>query len=290
MTTSPLVDYSRALSSLAQSAAQSAVAVHGRSHGSSSGFLWRRGLVVTAHEALDRDDQLGVVLPDGTSVQATLVGRDPSTDIALLRVEEASERPALRPSAAELGEIVVAVGRSEDGPIAAFGIVGQSGPAWQSRQGGRIDALLRLDIALPGRAEGAIVVGPEGGFIGMAVFGPRRRVLVIPAATVERVASRILERGGTVGRGYLGVGLQPVAVGEEQGAIVLSLDEKGPARAGGVLQGDIIVGLNGEKVRGMRGLLSRLDPDSVGQTITLEVLRGGASTSLQVTVGERPSA
>jgi S1-C subfamily serine protease len=125
----------------------------------------------------------------------------------------------------------------------------------------------------------------------MAVFGPRRRVLVIPATTIERVAAK-LESHGRIPRGYLGVGLHPVTVegSEESGAMIMTIDPKGPANAAGVLQGDIIVTWNGEPVRYIRSLLRTLGPDSVGQEVALGLKRGGSLREIRLTIAERPVA
>jgi S1-C subfamily serine protease len=125
----------------------------------------------------------------------------------------------------------------------------------------------------------------------MAVFGPRGRVLVIPSATIARVAP-LLERHGRVARGYLGLGLQPVPLpgGEGTGAMVMSVDARGPAAPAGLHQGDVLVAWNGEPLRELRGLLRRLGPESVGQAVTLGYRRGGELREAVITVGERPAA
>jgi S1-C subfamily serine protease len=181
------------------------------------------------------------------------------------------------------------VGRADAEPIAALGMISLAGESWRSRQGGKIDALLRLDISLPHRVEGGAVFGADGSFVGMAVFGPRRSVLIIPAATVERVATRILDKG-SLGRGYLGLALQSVGYGKngERGVMAMSVDADGPAGNAGLLQGDIITAAAGQPVGGVRGLLEHLDPESVGKPLALDILRAGANTQVTVIVGERP--
>lgn len=289
--TETLSDLSQALSSLAARVSGGIVAVQG-GRGASSGFLWREGLVVTAEEALEKDEDLGVGLPDGSRARASLVGRDPSTDVALLRVEGATPPPVALDADASprVGDLALAVGRSGEGPLAAFGIIGTAGPAWRSLRGGMIDALLRLDLRLPRAAEGGLAVGATGQAIGMAVLGPRRSTLVIPAATVERVAARLLEHG-RIGRGYLGLGLQPVQVdgGEGRGVIVVSVAEDGPGRRAGIVQGDVVTRFGGEPVAGLRALLARLGPESVGREVELEVRRGGEPRSVTLTIADRPA-
>ncbi|MBV9970765.1 MAG: serine protease, partial [Xanthobacteraceae bacterium] len=236
--------------------------------------------------------ELALTLADGRRVEATLVGRDPSTDIAVLRF--AGETPSIaRGSVTELrpGHVAIAVGRAGADVIAAFGIVALAGGPWHSSHGGKIDARLRFDLRLTPSAEGGALVTPDGQLIGMAVYGPRRRVLAIPAATIARVVATIKDKGH-VARGYLGVSLQSVPVREgdhhRRGAMVVTIDPAGPAHAGGLKQGDIIVAVDGEPVSGVRGVYQRLGPDSVGRRATIELLRAGAPTNLEVTIAARP--
>src|SRR4029450_12831146 len=123
------------------------------------------------------------------------------------------------------------------------------------------------------------------------VFGPRRRVLVIPSSTINRVATQ-LEAHGHIARGYLGLGLQPVALDDDKGsgAIVMSVDPKGPGSLAGISQGDILVAWNSEPIGHMRSLLRALGPDSVGQTVTLGIRRAGETQQVSVTITERPRA
>jgi len=172
-------------------------------------------------------------------------------------------------------------------------MVSLAGAAWRSSQGGLIDARLVIDARLPAVAEGGALVAADGGLIGIAVFGPRRRVLAIPAATIARVVPTI-EATGHVARGYLGVGLQrvPLAAADSaearRAAMVVTLDPAGPAKAAGILQGDIIVTLGGAAVTGLRSLYQQLGPDAVGQKKAVELIRAGARTTVDVTVAARP--
>jgi len=287
-----LSQFSRHLESMIDAAARSVVAVHGRGRLPSSGIIWETGLVVTAEETVERDTDLALTLPDGRRVEATLAGRDPSTDIAVLRFggEAAPPAPAFA-SDLRAGHLAVAVGRAHADVIAALGIVSLAGGPWHSSHGGKIDANLRFDLRLPMTAEGGALVSAEGTLIGMAVHGPRRRVLAIPAATIARVVQTIKEKGH-VARGYLGVSLQsvPIRDGEHhrRAAMVVTIDPAGPAHAAGLLQGDILVAMDGEPVTGVRGVYQRLGPDSVGRKVAVDLLRAGAPTTAQVTVAARP--
>jgi S1-C subfamily serine protease len=165
-------------------------------------------------------------------------------------------------------------------------VVSLAGGSWRSLRGGDIDARLELDVRLHHSQEGGLALDASGQAIGMAVLGPRR-VLVIPTATIERVATR-LESHGRIARGYLGVGLQAIKLDDGIGAMVMSVDKSGPSAAAGIRQGDVIVGWNDEKISGVRQLLRSLGPDSVGQVVDLLVRRGGEPMRFKMTIGERP--
>lgn len=286
---SPLEALSASLADHVARTALSLVAVHSY-RARSSGFAWRPGLIVTADEALAEEGEIRVVLPSGEAVTATIAGRDPTTDVALLRVEGTDVAAAAwaegSPSA---GALALAVGQGDGSATAALGVVSVSGGPWRSMRGGEIDARLELDLRLRGSAEGGLALDAAGRAFGMVVSGPRRRTLVIPASTIGRVAAR-LESHGRVARGYLGIGLQSVrlAGGEGSGLMAMSVDAGGPAAEAGVRQGDVIAGWNGLPVPGLRALLRGLGAESVGTTVALALLRGGEPVALDLTIGERP--
>lgn len=287
---SPLQDYSAATARLVADAAPHVVAVH--SHRSrSSGFVWRPGLIVTADEALAEEGEIAVALHGGENLAATLVGRDPTTDVALLRVEKPDLPPAkLGTDAVAAGAFALGLGSQDGRPVAASGIVALAGERWRSLRGGEIDARIELDVRLRRSSEGGLALDAAGRVFGMTVFGPRRRVLVIPSATIERVAER-LSTHGRVARGYLGLGLQPVRLDDgAAGAMVMSVDPKGPGASAGVKQGDVIVRWDGAPVEDVRKLVRALGPESVGTTVTLSLQRAGAPAEVRLTIGERPQA
>ena len=211
-------DLSAAFTDLVAKVAPGIVSVH--SHRSrSSGFVWRPGLIVIADEALSDEGEFAVTLPGGDTVAAQLAGRDSTTDVALLRVDRSDLRPvSLVEAAVTTGALAIAVGAEEGTSTAALGVVSRTAGPWRSMRGGEIDARIELDLRLSRSAEGGLVLNAAGQAIGMAVFGPRRRVLVIPSPTIERVAAK-LESYGRIARGYLGLGLRPVAVGREPRAV-----------------------------------------------------------------------
>jgi len=287
---SPLNAFSAALADLVRAAAQSVVSVKSQ-RSVSSGFVWRPGLVVAAEDALADDGDIEIVADDGATTRAELVGRDPSSDVALLRVQRTNLPQA--PSSAgapAAGALALVVAAREGAPAASLGIVSYSGPQWRSMRGGLIDARIELRAGLRRSSEGGLALDAEGRAFGMAVFGPRRRTLVIPAATIDRVAATLVAKG-RIARGYLGLGLQAVKLeGGGVGLIALSVDAKGPGAAAGVKQGDVIVARNGEPLRGMYHLMRLLGPDSVGATVKLSLRRAGEVLELDMTIAERPPA
>jgi S1-C subfamily serine protease len=288
MPDSPLQTLSTALSDLVAGASKHVVAVHSL-HARSSGFFWSPDLIVTAEEGLADEGDIEVVLTGGERVGAAIAGRDPTTDIALLRTKEAKGSPVdLEASDISAGALAAVIGSQHGTPVAAIGAVAIAGPGWRSLRGGAIDARVELDLSLRRVAEGGLVVDASGSALGMAVFGPRRRVLVIPTATIERVAPTLAERGH-IPRGYLGLGLQPVRLDDSTfGAMIMSVDPKGPAAAAGIKQGDVIASFNGRSITGVQGLFRELGPESIGNTITVSLRRAGEPTDVQLSVGERP--
>jgi S1-C subfamily serine protease len=256
----------------------------------SSGFFWRPGLIVTAEEPLSEEGDLTVTLPSGESVAARLVGRDHTTDIAVLRIDRSDLPPIpLETQVVPIGALALAVGAEDGAPTAALGVVSRSVGPWWSLRGGEINARIELDLHMRHSAEGGLAIDAAGRAIGMAVFGPRRRVLVIPSATIERVAAR-LEKHGHIPRGYLGLGFQLVAIeGGGRGVMVMKVEPEGPGTKAGVHQGDVIVTWKGEPIRHVRSILRALGPDSVGQTVTLGLRRGGETKNVALTIGERPA-
>ena len=208
--TNPLVALSDTTAKLVEGAASSIVSVHGGSRWHSSGIHWRSGIIVTAEEVLERDENIKLTLPGGHTIDASLVGRDPSTDVAALRFQPDGLPTAASASASlRAGEAIFAVGSHEGTVLAAFGIVALAGGAWRSSRGGTIDNFIRLDLALNPVAEGGALIDVQGRVLGMTVLGPRRRALAIPTSTIERAVDQLLARGH-VFRGYLGAGLRPL--------------------------------------------------------------------------------
>jgi S1-C subfamily serine protease len=295
----PLLAFSTHVAELVERAATSIVTVHAGGRWSSSGIHWRSGVVITAEETLERDDGIKLTLPGGRQVDAALAGRDPTTDVAVLRFPP-DGLPAAATANAVLraGQVVVAVGSQEGGALAAVGIVAYAGGPWHSLRGGTIDSLVRLDLALSPAAEGGALVDASGRIVGMTVLGPRRRALAIPSSTIDRAVDQLLARGH-VFRGYLGAGLQAigrrVATGQAsenaaRGVLVTSLDPAGPSARAGMLVGDIVTTWSGNQIGRVRDVFRLLGPESIGSTVAMGVMRGGAATQIEVVIGERPVA
>lgn len=289
LVTAALPALSNGIADLVERTAQGIVVLRGARRPPLSGLHWRPGLIVTADEAMEREDDITVLRPDGKSAPASLVGRDASTDIALLRFEP-DGMPALDiGDAASLrtGNLVLAIARNEVGPLASLGVAALAGSAWQSMRGGKIDRFIRLDLRLSPSAEGGAMVDASGSVLGMAVRGPRRLVLGIPASTIDRVVDQLLAKG-YIARGYLGAGLRPARRGEETGLLIVSIDPDGPSAQAGLMVGDIVTGWNGQAVARVRDAMALLGPDSVGSVAALRLLRGGDAIAKNVTIGERP--
>ncbi|HEY6518099.1 MAG TPA: S1C family serine protease [Roseiarcus sp.] len=286
---SALLALSRELVRLIRDVAPSLVSIQsGRTR--STGFSWRPGLIVAAEDALPDDGELSILAHDGALSSAQIVGRDPSTDVALLRIERADLPKAPPAAAASAGALALVAGAREGAANAALGVVSFVGPQWRSLRGGLIDARIELDATLARASEGGLALDAAGQALGMAVFGPRRRTLVIPMATIDCVAD-VLATKGRIARGYLGLGLQPVKLdGGGTGAMAISVDAKGPGAAAGVRQGDIIVAWNGEPIRGVHQLVRALGPESVGVSVKLTLRRGGEPIEATLTIGERPES
>jgi S1-C subfamily serine protease len=300
MAETPLVAFSDHAAQLVERVAASITAVHGARRSTSSGIHWRSGVIVTAEEALEHDEGIKVTLPGGRLVEASLAGRDPTTDVAVLRFP--ADGLAVAPTADILlraGNLALAVGNHEGAPLACFGIVSLAGGPWHSLRGGTIDKLVRLDLALDPAAEGGALVDMQGRVIGMTVLGPRGRALVIPSSTIDRAVDQLLARGH-VFRGYLGAGLQLLHRGRTaggaqssdsgRGVLVVNVDPKGPSARAGLLIGDILTTWNGKPVDRVREIMRLLGPESVGTTVDLGLIRGGAAAAVKVVIGERPVA
>ena len=288
------------LANAVENAGKSLVRIEARRRQTATGIVWSAdGLIVTAHHVVERDDNIRAGLPDGTVVAAQLVGRDPTTDIAVLRVQAEGLTPATwaEPDTVRVGQLVLAVGRPDAAPQASLGVVNVLDDAWRTMAGGTVDAYVQTDVVMfPGFSGGALV-GANGAFIGMnSSLLARGASVTLPAATLRRVADS-LKVHGRVKRGFLGVNAQGVrlpvtlaeSLGQETGLLLAAVESGAPAELAGMMVGDILVTLDGQPVRHMDDLMALLSSDRVGKAVPVRVVRGGQVTDSTVTIGERTS-
>lgn len=283
--TNPLSELSTTIAGIVATAAPSLVSLKsGRSR--STGFVFRPHLIVAPDELIDDDGDLKLTLAGGEEIAGTLVGRDHTTDVALIRVARDLPTLTFADEVPAAGTLALALGAEAGRPRVASGVVAFSGPAWRSLRGGTIDARVELDLALARTSEGAPVLDPTGVARGMAVKS-RRRTLVIPTTTIARVAAT-LEAKGYIPRGYLGLALHPVKTAAGGGAMVMAVEAGGPGATAGLHQGDIITGWNGRDAAPLHAIMAALGPDSVGQSVKLKVTLGGTAREVDLVIGERP--
>lgn len=278
---------------------QSVVRVDARRRHSASGIVWSAdGLILTADHVLEREEDLAVGLPDGRTVSASLVGRDPGTDLALLRAETANQSPPTWGAEPRVGQLTLIVARPGPAGLAtSIGVVSAVGGPARTWRGGQLERFVRTDATFyPGFSGGALV-GADGGLLGLATSGFRHASgLAIPIETIQRVTTALLSHG-RVRRGYLGVTSQPVglpealrqarAIEQQSALLVVGVESGGPAERAGLLLGDVLLTLGGQPLRDTEDLRAALGPDSVGQQVAARVLRGGELRDLTVTIGER---
>lgn len=301
MSEATLVDLSNQLANAVENGARSIVAVHARPQLASTGVHWRDGLVVTTNGTVRRDQDLSITLPSGKRVSATLAGRDPSTDLALLKIGSGAPPAAGLgdPAGLKPGHLVLALARLDDsGPRAAFGAISVTGGPWRPWGGGEIDRLIQSDLNLyPGFGGGPLVDG--GGKVLGINSGRLSRpfTTTLPVETVNRVIDQLASRG-YVRRGYLGAGMQAVRLqaslrerlqlDRDGGLLISTIQGDSPAAAGGLLVGDVIVSIDGRAVAEPDDMLKVLTGDTAGRTLKLDLVRGGRREAVEVLIGERP--
>jgi S1-C subfamily serine protease len=293
-----LVSLSEGLAGAVESAGSGVVRVEGRRRLPASGIVWSAdGVIVTAHHTVEKDENIGIGLPDGKTATAQLAGRDPTTDIAVLRADVKGLHPLERAEAAALrvGNIVLAVGRPGQTVMATLGIVSALRPNWRTPAGGQLDHYLQTDAVMyPGFSGGALV-DAQGRSVGLVSSGLVRGLsLAVPAASLKGIVETLLAHG-RVRRGYLGVGAQPARLpgglatqlGQETGLLLGSVESGSPADRGGLFMGDTIVALDGQAVKQMDDLLALLSGDRVGKDVPVRIVRGGQLLDLMVRIGEQ---
>jgi len=294
----PLIEFSNALTAAVETGAAYIVLVDARKRFPASGIAFAEDLVLTADHVVTREDNIRVGLADGSTLEAVLAGRDPGSDLALLRLNKKALIPAQTSDTAQVGQLVIALGRpSKAGIQASWGIVTAMGGPVRTHRGGLLDEYIQTETTnYPGFSGGALI-NAEGKVLGINTSGlTHGSLLTIPVSVAWHIADS-LAKHGSVRRGYLGVRTQPVELPDavrkslqrEQasGLLVLWLEENGPAQRGGLFVGDTIVAVGGQPVSDPDDLFAALHSDTVGKPIAVEVLRGGKPETVTVTVGER---
>ena len=286
------------LAGVVTAAGPAIVRVEARRHTPGSGIFWSAdGLIVTANHVVRRDEGISVGLADGQTAVATLVGRDATTDLAVLQVADASGAPLSPAGEAEMsvGHLVLALGRPGRTVQAALGVVSALGDSWRTAMGGQIDRYLATDVVMYPGFSGGPLVGANGNLLGLNTSGLGGDAsLTIPVGTLSRVVEA-LRAHGRVRRGYLGISTQRVRLpeglaetaGQKTGLLVVAVESGSPAEAAGLTLGDTLLALSGKPITTHEDLLAALSGEVVGQKEVARVLRGGQVQELAVKIGER---
>jgi S1-C subfamily serine protease len=303
MAISVLETISNECSVAADAVGRSVVAVYSRRWMPASGLVWRKGVIVTADHTIRREEEIPVIGQNGTRLQASIAGRDPSTDLAVLKVVDDSAFP-VAPLAdnpeIKLGQFILALGRARStNVVASAGIIGGSSGEWRTWRGGRVDQHIRLDLNLYPGFSGGPLVSTQGKVLGINTRGlGRGRPIAIPVSTVNRVVDELL-RHGHIARPYLGLAMQPASLPEsfrgklasagESALLVVHVEPSGPADKAGALLGDLVVELEGKRAENMRQVQELLSSAKIGDKVALTLLRGGSPIHIVVVLGDRPA-
>lgn len=288
-----LLNLSNAMAEAVETAGQSVLRVEARRRLPASGIIWDdSGVIVTAHHVIQREDGIGVGLPDGSKTTAKFIGRDPSTDIAVLKADDLKlDAPTWLPmEQIKVGHLILALGRPGSSVNASLGVI-SSLEDRISRPGlGNLDAFVQTDVVMYPGFSGGPLIDANAGFVGMNTSALVRGVsMAVPFTTIERVVAALL-KDGRIQRSYLGVGVQPVRLPDdfqeqleqETGLMVVSVEADGPAESSGVLLGDVIVGLEEAPMTHIDALLSALTGNLIGEEISLDLLRAGKLESIKI--------
>jgi S1-C subfamily serine protease len=293
---------SNELAEASAEAGASVVAVLGARH-PFSGIVFTKDSVVTVHHGVRREEEIAVIVAPGRKITARVAGRDPGTDLALLRLQEPVTSPLPRwakDKELRVGELVLALARSRRGNIvASSGILsGYISAPWRTWHGGELEKFIRPDLTLYPGFSGGPLVSSGGEFLGINTAGLHRSGIAIPAATVTRVAAELLEKG-RIERPYLGLAMQAVPVSESlrgklnltpnEGLLVVHVEPGGPADKAGVLVGDMLLELGGKAVADTDAVQDQLRSAKPGGEIEALFIRGGALTRAKIKLEARPA-
>ncbi len=280
-------------------AASAIVTVNGRRRLPASGIVWDAQTVVTASHVVERDDNLTIGLPDGTTVPATLVGRDHGSDLVVLSAELGGIAPIARAAhPARVGQLALAIGRAgSDGVRATFGAISTVGGAWRTINGSKVSGYVRAELTMLPGFSGGPLVSTAGELIGLntSALG-RDGGITLPVSAIEPIVADLREHG-RLRRGYLGIASQSVdipasmvetvATGQAHGLLIVHVEPDGPAHTAGLLLGDVLLTIDGQPVTDTGTLQEQLGPETVGTALGARTLRGGAIMDLTITVGTR---
>lgn len=287
-------ELSDAMANAVESAGKFTVLVDARRRLPASGIAIAKDLILTADHVIEKEEDINVILADGKESKARLIGRDPATDLALLKLDSASASPAeiAKPSA-RVGNFILAVGRTGKEKVeSSFGtVIAIDGPVRTGR-GGMLEQYIKTDfVSYPGFSGGPLING-ESQVLGINTSGFGGGAITIPIDIALKIANA-LEKDGKIKRGYLGIRSQTVKIPtdvnrkQETGLLIVGLEKDSPAEKGGLIIGDILVGVNGSPIEHHDELFTRLSGDVVGKSTPMDVVRGGKLQTINVTVGER---
>ncbi|HLE36912.1 MAG TPA: trypsin-like peptidase domain-containing protein [Candidatus Acidoferrales bacterium] len=290
-----LQKFSDGLAAAVEKAAQSTVTVDARGRIPATGIVWSAdGEILTADHVIQRDESINVTLPDGTTHAAKVLGRDPGSDLALLKIEGAKGLAVPEwAEAVKVGNLIFAVGRPEDLQATLGSVVALGGPVR-----GRfryLEAYIQTDVTMYPGFSGGPLVDASGRVAGLNSSALARGASIAVPVAVARTLTDALRRDGHIQRGFLGVSTQPVRLAEniaaqlkqQSGLMIIGAEKDSPAEKAGLMQGDVLVSLGGQTVTDIEALQTALGPGTVGKTVTVKVVRGGELKDIPVTVGER---
>ncbi|MCK6585072.1 MAG: S1C family serine protease [Anaerolineales bacterium] len=293
-------DLSQSMADAAEKAGKYTALVDARRRIPASGIAIAKDTILTAGHVVEREEDIKILFGDGSETSARLVGRDPGTDLAVLKLDSASASPAeVAKTPARVGQLVLAIGRpSANGIESSFGIINRIGGPVRTGRGGMLDSYIKTDVvSYPGFSGGPLING-EGETLGINTsgFGMGGEALTIPTDVAWKIADTLVKHG-KIKRGYIGIRSQTVNIpaesrgqlssGQETGLLIVGIEKDSPAEKGGLIIGDILVGVAGTAVEHHDELFSRLSGDVVGKSTPMDVLRGGKLQTINVVVGER---
>lgn len=295
-TTNVLRELSNQMADAVEHVTPALVLVDGRQQRPASGVIYAEDLILTASHVVDRESDITIQTADKRTLPAKLVGRDQSTDLAVLRVVGLKDAAPVSEETVRVGQLVMAVGYApNEGPMASAGVVSTIGGPLRTQQGTSLERYIRTDATPYPGFSGGPLIDMQGSVLGILTTGLVNGVaLAIPTSIAKNIADALAKQG-YIKRGYLGISSQLVQLPtaqragrtQEDGLLIVKVDENSPAQKGGILVGDILITLDGRTIRDSEDLHILLSGDRVGKAIPVEVIRGNAVQTLQITIGQR---